>query len=100
MDFGVVEGGNWVVLRSSFGCVLGVKLGAFVLQPVSKKTTHRSLKKIGFTLWFFLPPFTEKFVFFGVFSPIWIGAIIRSPRGRKTNKSNAIKVNSSLKNCI
>ena len=62
-------------------------LGSFILQSVSKKTTHRSVKKISFYLWFFPPPFAKKYRFFGVFHSIWASAIIKPPRGTATKSS-------------
>lgn len=82
--------GDWSVGRGGYGVSEGCFLGYFrglscgdlmwgflgvlseffkvlIFQSVSKKTTHRSVKKWGFHLWFFPPPNPYKIPIFRCF---------------------------------
>ena len=49
----------------------------FILKSVSKKTTHTGPSAREAFSWFFPPPYSVKFIFYGVY------CIIKSPRGTR-----------------
>ena len=65
-----------------------------ILESVSKKTTHRSSKKQGFHLWFFLPPFTQKIHIFRGFLAKMKSDIMVSQQGQQPKANNRITANS------
>ena len=69
VDLGRFEGEKWADLE------------AFILQSVSKKTTHRSSLGNRLFLWFFLPPKREKIHIF------WRYDIMVSPRGGQRKRT-------------
>ena len=70
------------VLGGVWGC-----FGALILQSVSKKTTHRVKKKLGFNLWFFPPPIAQKiWIFRGFLANLECAIMVSQRTTHNTNK--------------
>ena len=86
---GKVEGDVWGGSGVRYGG-FEVDFGALIFQSVSKKTTHGSVKKCRFHLWFFPPPIEQKIHIFRGFLANLESAIMMTQQATRTTTGNKL----------